>query len=188
MHLTAKPPSIALTGDRAAGAWVAGGRACAVGASKLCVVEPARWNFPRPVCGFLFSLSERSRGHTDAGACRWTPAKACRAPGRSQHDPPRRRPTSLLRPAQLPFCARAQRDALTPQQILSRCPGWGRSAGRGVHNGGARGSWAMRCIGWPQHGQVFTQAGRGGGGKGRFQSSSARMRAHFALAAGLHQP
>jgi len=45
-----------------------------------------------------------------------------------------------------------------------------------------------RVIGWPQHGQVMTHGARGGGRGGSFQSSSASTRAHFALAAGLHQP
>ena len=72
--------------------------------------------------------------------------------------------------------------------------GTARTSGRDqVHGGrfvagGPRGSCPIRCIGFPQQGQVLTHAGLFGGRAPALQSSRARMRSHFFLDAGLIQP
>jgi len=83
---------------------------------------------------------------------------------------------------------RGQRGALTPRLLLTRRGGLARGWRAGFHVGGPRGSKPMRCIGFPQQGQVLTHGGRGSGRPGVFQSSKARMRCHLVRAAGLHQP
>ena len=170
---------------------------CAGAASKLCVVEPARGIFAKRSSGSSFAF------------CFWAPIaiggrtrlprqNIFPAPGQRWRRIPHRPGSAAQRfgsvaasedvPAWFAL-EEGQQAALTLVRFLERRAGRGQDRPVATHQGGRHGkSRLRRVIGFPQPGQRITQAARFGGRPQGLQSSRARMRAHFALAAGLHQP